>query len=459
MLAVINDTIDHEVVSYYRCPEIYGACTMHPAAPSDIDNLSGVVRHIHSHSETSSNGAPRPGTARSTSLPMSAGELVQHLRSEKYMANRTASGWRATRDALQRHAYYVVRPLLGVSVRKHLQRRALRGWDQIPFPRWPVDRTVDSLLEQFLLLSMQAHGVDRVPFIWFWPDGHQSCCIVTHDVEEAAGVNACDSVMDLDSRVDIKASFQFVPEGRYQVSGKVLERVRSRGFEVNVHDLNHDGKLYSSREEFLRRAKKINRYAKEYDAKGFRSAVLYRNVSWYDAFRFSYDMSVPNVAHLDPQRGGCCTITPYFIGDIVELPLTTIQDYSLFHILNDYSLHVWKTQADFIIQNHGLLSFNIHPDYLATASARSTYTALLDHLASLREDGRTYLARPGEVDRWWRARNQMTLVCDRAQWRIEGPGSERAVVAYAHLDNNRLLYSLPPSANGARPQPTRAICR
>jgi hypothetical protein len=446
MLAGTNHTIDHEVVSHYRCPEIYAACTINPSVYSDIKNLSGIVsrsgQHTSEHITSLADGATRPGTATSTSLPISSSELVQHLRSERYLVNQSTNGWRATRDALQRRAYYVVRPLLGVSVRKHLQRRALRGWDQIPFPRWPVDRTVESLLEQFLVLSMQAHGVDRVPFIWFWPDGHQSCCIVTHDVEEAAGVNACDGVMDLDSRVGIKASFQFVPEGRYQVSGQVLERVRSRGFEVNVHDLNHDGKLYNSREEFLRRAEKINRYVKEYDAKGFRSAVLYRNVSWYDAFRFSYDMSVPNVAHLDPQRGGCCTITPYFIGDIVELPLTTIQDYSLFHILNDYSLDVWKTQADFIIQNHGLLSFNIHPDYLATASARSTYTALLDHLGSLRADNRTYFARPGEVDRWWRARGRMSLIYDRAEWRIEGPGSERAVVAYAHLENNRLSYSL-----------------
>ena len=30
---------------------------------------------------------------------------------------------------------------------------------------------------------------------------------------------------------------------------------------------------------------------------------------------FSFDMSIPNVAHLDPQRGGCCTIMPYFIGN------------------------------------------------------------------------------------------------------------------------------------------------
>ena len=37
---------------------------------------------------------------------------------------------------------------------------------------------------------------------------------------------------------------------------------------------------------------------------------------------------------------------PYFIGNILELPLTTIQDYSLFHILGDYSISLWQQQID-----------------------------------------------------------------------------------------------------------------
>lgn len=80
--------------------------------------------------------------------------------------------------------------------------------------------------------------------------------------------------------------------------------------EVNVHDLNHDGRLYWNRDEFLRRAAKMNEYAHKLGTKGFRSGVLYRNLEWYGAFEFSYDMSVPNVAHLHPQRGGCCPVLP-----------------------------------------------------------------------------------------------------------------------------------------------------
>src|SRR5581483_1528358 len=101
------------------------------------------------------------------------------------------------------------------------------------------------------------------------------------------------------------------------VQPETLSLIRSRGFEVNVHDLKHDGHLYKSRDQFQKNAVKINHVAAEFQSTGFRAGVLYRNQEWYDAFRFSYDMSVPNVGHLDPQPGGCCTVMPYFIGDIL----------------------------------------------------------------------------------------------------------------------------------------------
>ena len=76
--------------------------------------------------------------------------------------------------------------------------------------------------------------------------------------------------------------------------------------------------------------------------------MLYRKQSWFDALDFAYDMSVPNVAHLDPQRGGCCTVMPYFIGDMLELPVTMTQDYMMFHILKDYSIGLWKQQISWL---------------------------------------------------------------------------------------------------------------
>src|ERR1035441_6071919 len=86
--------------------------------------------------------------------------------------------------------------------------------------------------------------------------------------------------MNIDDSFGIKASFQLVPEGRYKISAALVEQIRDRAFEVNIQDLNHDGHLFREKEEFLRRAQKINRYAEIYGARGFRAAVLYRNQDW-----------------------------------------------------------------------------------------------------------------------------------------------------------------------------------
>ncbi len=164
-------------------------------------------------------------------------------------------------------------------------------------------------------------------------------------------------------------------------------------------------------------------------------------------FEFSYDMSVPNVAHLEPMRGGCCTVMPYFVGKIVELPLTTAQDYSLFHILNDYSIDLWKQQVDLIKRRNGLMSFIAHPDYLIERRARNVYESLLDYLRQMLEREKIWAALPGDVDLWWRARSQMKLVSRGSKWDIEGPGKERAQLAYAALDGDQLVYELPEASS------------
>src|SRR5712671_6949392 len=40
-----------------------------------------------------------------------------------------------------------------------------------PFPKWPVDRTVERLFEKLMELALKANGNVAIPFIWFWPDG------------------------------------------------------------------------------------------------------------------------------------------------------------------------------------------------------------------------------------------------------------------------------------------------
>jgi hypothetical protein len=376
-------------------------------------------------------------------LPFDPTEVIENLRQERY-SNGDGGGY----SDLAKKAYYFARPLTNAFVRKQMQRFHMRKWRQRQFPQWPVDTTVESIGERLLLMSLQTSGAREIPFVWFWPRGASGCVIMTHDVETAAGMNFCPALIDIDKSFGIRASIQIVPESRYVVPADFMNSARERGLELCVQDLNHDGRLFDDRKEFLRRVARINRYGAEWGAKGFRSAVLYRKPEWFEDLQFSYDMSMPNVAHLDPQHGGCCTVMPYFIGKILELPVTTVQDYMLFHLLNERSIDLWKTQIELILQKNGLVSFIVHPDYLISEDTRKVYVDLLRYLRKLEQNMPLWFTLPREVDSWWRARSQMEVVKEDDSWRIEGAGSELAVLAFAKNVGGKLVYELAESRRG-----------
>jgi hypothetical protein len=446
--------MDNSVAQYYRCPADsvqykvaeplsradgyfrigpdaigFGRCSGHEPAEHAAGDLYDLLEDARID-----NGL--------VCLPFDPGQVAHNLRFETYVED-----WRSTLPlSVIAELYYWVRPILPVGIRRHLQKLHLKIRGVAPFPRWPVDSSVDDMFAQVLLQVLQAQRHDEIPFVWFWPDGAPSAAFMTHDVETELGRDYCPTLMDIDDSFGIKASFQVIPEQRYVVSGDFLDTIRSRGFEIGIHDLNHDGHLYKSREQFLERAARINAYGTEFGSDGFRAAVLYRKQLWYDALKFSFDMSVPNVATFDPQRGGCCTVMPYFVGDILELPVTMSQDYTLFNILGDYSIDVWKQQLDVLLRKNGLISCIVHPDYIVDAKERSVYQQLLAYLVRLKHEQGIWVATPKEVNRWWRAREAMNVTFAHGEWRVEGPGSDRARVAFARVEDGKLAFRVADSS-------------
>jgi len=382
-------------IDYFRCPANYVDFNLKPGSCSEpgffqFGSDLTVYGRVSNGQTSPDSLAPLDDVFSSVSvqgsscvLPFDLDDVVENLRFERYNGAMSAMR-RSLAKAVGRKTYYAVRPYLPTPVRKHLQRMALRGWDRAHFPAWPVDQTVDRLFDRIMACAIRANSGQPIPFIWFWPDGYSSCATMTHDVETAGGRDFCASLMDLDDSFSIKSSFQVIPEGCYEVSDEFLRSLRERGFEINVHDFNHDGDLFRDREEFLRRVARINDYGRKFRSVGYRSGVLYRNLDWYQFFDCSYDMSVPNVGHLDPQSGGCCTTKPYFIGKILEIPVVATQDYTLFNILGQYSTDLWEQQINLILEQNGLISFIVHPDYLLDERARDVYSALLARLSLLR---------------------------------------------------------------------------
>jgi hypothetical protein len=202
-----------------------------------------------------------------------------------------------------------------------------------------------------------------------WPDGKKSVVILTHDVESSAGLEKSIELALLEKKMELYSSFNIVPE-RYEISNKIMQQLKDLGYEIGVHDLNHDGKLFSSYKTFSQRAKKINWYLKKWNACGFRAGSMYHNLDWISELDITYDCSTFDTDPFEPQPDGIGTIFPFVIkrkcavGSFVELPYTLPQDFLLFVLMKNRDIDVWKKKVDWIIENNGMVLINTHPDYM-----------------------------------------------------------------------------------------------
>lgn len=202
-----------------------------------------------------------------------------------------------------------------------------------------------------------------------WPGGKQFAFVLTHDVEAAGGLAKVQRLMELDRSYGFRAAFYFVLEGDYRIPGELRAKLDEAGFEVGVHGLKHDGKLFLSRSHFAREAEQIRGYVKEWGAKGFRSPLMHRNLAWMHMIGTEYDASTFDTDPFEPESDGVGTIFPFWVtgpdgGGFVELPYTLVQDFTLFTILREQSIDVWKRKLDWIAERGGMALLNTHPDYM-----------------------------------------------------------------------------------------------
>lgn len=296
--------------------------------------------------------------------------------------------------------YAYARPLLPTWVRP-LLRKVYHPAEEIQSALgWPLeDRYVRF---QFALAAavLRRLGIAELDIIGLWPHGHHFAFVLTHDVEARAGHDFVPQVMAVEEKYGFRSSFNFVPEG-YKVDAGLLSDMRARGHEIGVHGLKHDGRLFSSRELFEQRAQRINAYAAEWGAVGYRSPMTHRNPAWMQALAIDYDLSFFDTDPYEPMAGGTMSIWPFFMGRFVELPYTLMQDHRYLEVLMQRSPDLWLEKADFIADHYGMALLNSHPDYLMKPGGMAVYEAFL---AGMRERAGGWAALPRDVAAWWRQR-------------------------------------------------------
>ena len=299
--------------------------------------------------------------------------------------------------------YYTLKPFLPRPLTRWMRR--FYGTPKHKLS-WPIeDRYVHFLFEAIKQLFLLT-GKTSFPFINIWPDGNQFAFVITHDVETSRGqANLC-KVADLEEGLGFRSSFNIIPE-RYKIDKPLLVELKNRGFEIGVHGLKHDGKLYSSKAIFDERAKRINQYLKDYDSVGFRSPLTHRQPDWMQALEVEYDLSFFDTDPYEPIPGGTMSIWPFELGRFMELPYTMVQDYTLINVLGEKTPETWLQKVGFIKKYHGMALINVHPDYLNEPLNWDLYAKFLKEMKTR---SKYWHALPHEISSWWRARMYTTSV-------------------------------------------------
>jgi len=341
-------------------------------------------------------------------------------------------------------AYYVLKPSIPGKVRLAVRRLRAERLSRRLSGVWYINETART-----------------APDGWpGWPDGKQFAFVLTHDVDSKRGFDRCLQVAEMDRRLGFRASFNFVPEGPYIVPASLRNSLAGKGFEIGVHDLRHDGKLYVSREGFTAGAQKINHYLAAWKSVGFRSAFMFHQLSWLRDLDIVYDASTFDIDPFEPQPDGANTIFPFWVSrddgtGYVELPYTLPQDSTLFVLLRERSIETWKRKLEWVAEHGGMALVNVHPDYMNFDGrpASSEYGAHLyqDFLEYVRarygrhawfalpRDVAAYVRREGVLPRpRFAASDPLSSTPERGRisgaWRLRGKRAAMVVFSYYPAD-------------------------
>ncbi|HML20712.1 MAG TPA: hypothetical protein PKD09_03620 [Aggregatilinea sp.] len=304
------------------------------------------------------------------------------------------------RMSLAKRVYYEVKPLLPRSLTRLMRQKYSTPTQETFRLGWPVeDRYVRFLLDT-LRNAMQEMGVTSLEYTHFWPEARRYAFVLTHDIEWAKGQAYVRQVADLVESHGFRSCFNFVPE-RYELDYDLMAELNERGFEVGVHGLKHDGKLFTSRATFDRRVGKINAYVKKFGAQGFAAPLTHRNPYWMQAFDVSWDRSFFDTDPYEPMVGGVMTIWPFFMGKFVELPYTMVQDYTLTSVRQEFTPDRWLEKLAFVERSGGMALLNTHPDYLLDDKVWNLFDQFL---GTMEQRSDYWHALPRDVAQWWRAR-------------------------------------------------------
>jgi peptidoglycan/xylan/chitin deacetylase (PgdA/CDA1 family) len=355
--------------------------------------------------------------------PLGASIPDSETTANRYLLERyLAEGDRRPPSGME--TYYRIKHLIPEKLRFLINSMAVRSRRLRTFPSWPCESALLDFWREWLRCARKQLGVEDGWHIGFWPNGARCCIVLTHDIETARGLQLMEAVADVEERHGFKSAWN-LPLSQYEIDWSLVERMRRRGFEFGAHGLSHDGRLFRSREDFADLAPMLERLAAEHQLKGFRAPSTLRRAEWIGAMAFDFDSSFADSDPWEPQPGGSCSLFPFHLGKLVELPYTLPQDHTLIHLVHRPPLQVWTAKAHWIASLGGMILTLTHPDYMGSGRYLTEYEQLLRRLAAI---PLAWKALPSEVAAWWRQRSRLQLQERDGAYHLVDPEASGAVL-------------------------------
>ena len=247
--------------------------------------------------------------------------------------------------------YYQIKPAIPRQLQIGLRRVVAARKRKANKDIWPIDQSAANKPEGW----------------GGWPEAKKFAFILHHDVDSLRGLERCGKLMKLEKQLGFHSSFNFVPED-YPTPPSLIHELVGAGFEVGVHGLKHDGKLFRRPKEFLEKVPRINHYLKEWDAAGFTSPSMLHKSEWIGELHIEHSCSTFDTDPFEPQPQGVKTIFPFLACNYsrtrtyVEIPYTLPQDHGLFVVLQESDNSIWKQKLAWIVSNGGMAALKTHPD-------------------------------------------------------------------------------------------------
>jgi hypothetical protein len=198
---------------------------------------------------------------------------------------------------------------------------------------------------------------------------------------------------------------------------------------------------------------------------------MQHNLDWIHDLNIEYDASTFDTDPFEPQPDGVGTIFPFRVttdgraatasaitltpGTVsaevqpvtcnlqpatisqrgfVELPYTLPQDFTLFILMKEGNIDIWKKKLDWIAKNGGMVLLNTHPDYmnfggkeLGIEEYHSRYYEEFIEYIKRKYEGQYWHVLPKELAKFWK-QNQMKRQTEGSIHRVSADGQQRRCI-------------------------------